>query len=215
MADPFWRARIQGDLPGGEVWSVNPTFGSLIAPEAATDAEMQEWADSLLEMNAGLVLPGGLRGLLSTAAYVTGVRVEFYSGTGGLTRAAEATLPSRISGTGSPKMPITTAVCASLYTARIGRSYRGRIFLPALGADLSWPAGRLDASVAQGFADATADLLVDIQNAYPVPERIRPVVYSGTKGVVTEITAVKVGNVLDNLRGRKDSLAEQYATSVI
>lgn len=215
MADPYWRLRLIGSLPGGEVWSVNPCFSRLVAPGGGNAADLETWMTGILALNSDLVLPGAVRTALSALGYLESIRVEYFDGTGGLTIAAERALASHASGTGSSNCPSTTAIVASLMTARVGRSYRGRMFWPALNVQWADPAHRIAPTQSQAIADDTSEWLLDVADAYPGAPEMRPIVYSSTRGVATEVTAVRVGNIPDNLRNRKDALDESYLSAAV
>lgn len=215
MADPYWRLRLIGSLPGGEVWSVNPCFSRLVIPGGGTAAALEDWMDGILALNTGLVLPNAVRSALSSMGYLESIRTEYFDGSGGLTIAAERSLATHASGSGSANCPSTTSIVASLMTARVGRSYRGRMFWPALNVSWADPAHRIAPTQAQAIADDTAEWLLDVADAYPGAPEMRPVVFSSTKGVTTQLTGVRVGNIPDNLRNRKDSLDEAYLTAPV
>lgn len=80
------------------------------------------------------------------------------------------------------------AILASLRTAQIGRSYRGRMYLPAPTEAFESSVGAMDASVAQDIADGLWGLVLELD----VPTAYSPVVFSELLDEGTGITRVLV-----------------------
>lgn len=212
MAVPYTRVRIQGSLPGGEVWSVNPAFIGNFDTSPATHAQMQAWADAI----ATILQPGPpepLAGWLSNRGSIDGVRAESYGPDGRLSDYAEAALSPAYTGSQSVSCPMTTAVVLSLYTGIPGRSYRGRLYWPAPGLELDTADGRIPAANVTGAALAAVDMLSDIQDAAPATWNCVLGVWSKTRQSGTAVTSIRVGNVPDSQRGRKDALVEAYGSA--
>ncbi len=110
--------------------------------------------------------------------------------------------------------PPQVSLAVSLLTGVRGPSRRGRIFLPG-------PAFQLTADYlisepdALGCANSAAQLLRDLNNAAGVdPFNSPKVTIASTKGFNTDVTAVRVGRVLDTIRSRRTSLPERYPAEV-
>lgn len=212
----FNKVRISGTMPGGEVWSINPCFGVGGGTEAVEEyGDLLEWATDIASLNTNKIFPAAPLEILSTAARITQVRTEFYDPTGKLTQVAEIGATSAAVGSFTPNKPFQSAMVVSLRTGRAGRSYRGRLYLPALNVTLTPATLRIDPAIRNGVSSQMAAWLRDIANVAPGVPRIDPVVVSQTIGVVTGITNVEVGDILDTQRRRRDSLEEAYFSTDI
>nr|CRY96079.1 hypothetical protein [uncultured prokaryote] len=215
MGNGYNRVAIKGTLLGGEVWSVNPCF---IVDETGVDSylktftELQEWATAITALEGGNVLSPDLLALISSAAAITSIRVEAYLADGTLVQAAEAALVTPVTGSGQANKPLQVALVASLLTGRPGRSYAGRLYWPALGAPLQSATLRLSTNGTSILAEDTASLLTGIAQAAPGTTAIAPVVVSHKLAIQTPIVSVRVGDVLDTQRRRRDSLVEGTST---
>jgi len=212
MPVPYTRVRIQGSLPGGEVWSVNPAFIGNFDTSPATHAQMQTWATAIASsLESGP--PEPLGGWLSNRGSIDGVRTEAYGEDGRLSDYAEAALTPQYTGSQSVACPMTTAVVLSLYSSIPGRSYRGRLYWPAPGLQLDTADGRIPAAQVTGAALAAVDMLSAIQDAAPATWDCVLGVWSKVRQAGVAVTSIRVGNVPDSQRGRKDALIEAYGSA--
>lgn len=210
MAIEYMRVSLQGSLPGGEVWSVNPCFQGDFTDAGPTHASLQAWATAIA-VGLGSIVPSDLKAILSTAASITGVRVNYYGADGKLADYATAQPTTPLSGTGTLSQPPTTAVALSLYTANQTRQGRGRIFWPALALNLNSSTGRLQAATTSGLAVAAASMLEQLVSNAPSALNADLIVHSITGGGSFPVTSIRVGDVPDSQRGRKSALLEAYA----
>lgn len=201
---------ISGTLPGGEVWSVGAHFvGAAGVPTAQSFAQLDAWAGRIAALNAGNVVPAGVRNIMSTAVAVTSVRCELLNGDASLAQAAERGTPDPRTGVGTPTKPLQTSLVASLFTGRPGRSYRGRMYWPALGLGLGATDGRVSNATCQAVATETAQFLRNVgAQAGFESEPGFLVVCSQTLNVNTPVTEIRVGDVPDVQRRRRDALTE-------
>lgn len=207
--------RIQGAMPGGEVWSVNPRFYSAASGPVIDYEELLMWANEVGDIVTNLPENGSLKQFLSSVASITSVRVESISPSGTLVQAAEWVPSIGVTGTGLGNKPFQTAVVASLLTGRPGRSFRGRLYWPALNVTLSGTTLRLSAGQGQAFANAMAEFLTDISAASPADPSLTLSVVSQTLNVATPVNLISVGDVLDVQRRRRDSLLELRSSQVM
>ena len=214
---------VLGGSPDGEVWSNSFRFAqrlqaSLVPSPGRNDitdaATLQDVADSVAGLNGGNVYPAALRGGLSAALNIYGVRVNAISDGGVLVTAAEHLKAVPAAGQGTATRPLQVALCVTLNSgAAYGRHYRGRVFFPSLaGPALSSSTLRVSPTDRQTWADALAGLLSGIGGAINahvsgVLEYV-PVVYSRSQGQVLAVQNISVGDVLDTQRRRRDSLRE-------
>lgn len=215
MAVPYNCIRISGTMPGGEVWSINPKF-VIVGGTAVDDYQiLLGWASSVAGLNTGKVFPTSWLQLLSPACRITGVRAEYYGADSKLSVVAEVILTTPSVGTGTASKPYQTAVVVSLRSGRPGRSYRGRIYLPAMGASMDPSTLRIPASATATYASDAALFLDQVADAAAAGSPVRPAIVSQTLGLNTLVSSVQVGDVLDTQRRRRDALAEAYATAPI
>lgn len=102
-------------------------------------------------------------------------------------------------------VPLQTALCVSLSTARPGPTGKGRFFLP-------WPALSLDADdkrIPIVQAQSALDQAVQLVRGAGDILGEDPVVVS-SKGYVSTVTGLKVGRVPDTMRSRREDLVESY-----
>ena len=127
------------------------------------------------------------------------------NGTGGL---------APIFGTATTVTPSYQSVAVSLTTARNrGPGSLGRYFLPQCAAPMVHP-GRLSTTAASALATGAKDFLNALADEAGVDvTNLRPAVVSnrGTPGPAEPVTGVKVGDVPDVIRRRKNNLIETYA----
>ena len=108
-------------------------------------------------------------------------------------------------GGGALAWPLQCAVVVSLETDLRGSSYRGRFYLPPMGGNaMITGAGRLSDTLRDPIAQAAREFLGNVINAGAVP------IVASKKPANTVITGVRVGNVVDTLRTRRNSLLEAY-----
>lgn len=213
MADVYYRVCLQGDLPGGEVWSVNPAIGVSGDADVLSQAQLTTWADDIASQLATLI-GSEMRGYMSSACRITNVRVEQYGTTGRLAAAAEAQPTSPFVGGGTLRLPTSAAIVLSLRTGKPGRSFRGRLFWPAMAAGLDTTTGRVTATSTGLLAGQAASMLEGLASLFPVDTyEARSVVYSRTLGSDENVTAVAVGDVIDSQRGRRDAYQETYSVA--
>lgn len=204
--------RIQGTLPGGEVWSVNTRWNDFGGP-LNTYEELQAWAESIGTALTTSTTITPLRAAMSVAATINVIRTEYVEAGGTLGGAADFTLVTPLAGTGTATKPFQTAIVCSLLTRRPGRSYRGRIYWPALAIAMEPSTLRLTPATRTSMLTGFAALFDLVQAASGVEGAPDLIVASETLGVNTVVRQLAVGDVLDTQRRRRDSLQEQYSTA--
>nr|CRY96112.1 hypothetical protein [uncultured prokaryote] len=213
MPISFFRVRILGNFVSGEQWSINPTFsytGNVSTIPDQTD--MQDFAEGVRD---GAQLPATALALLSSAGRVVGVRTEFYNTAGVLSRAAEALNTTPVAGTGTATNPSQSSVVVSLLTGIPGRRYRGRLYLPALAPAFNATTLRLTNTLPAQIATQMAAWMPLVASQWAGGDELDPVVVSQVGAVATPITTVKVGDVIDTQRRRRDQLIENYASAPV
>lgn len=201
---------IAGTLPGGEVWSVNPCFASPGGPLITDFANLQTWATTVASfITTTFTTSFALGTLSSVGAPITTVTAQYFDAGNILTQQAVA--PVAAQGTTSTvKMPFQVAVVCSLRTGRPGRSFRGRLYWPAMGANVNSSTARLATPSVALVTTAFNTLLKGIENSTPGTFALDLSVVSQTSSVTTPVTQLQVGDVIDTQRRRRDREAENY-----
>ncbi len=112
---------------------------------------------------------------------------------------------------GGSRLPIQSTMVVSLTTDRRGATGRGRFYVPgvtfSIGDNWAYNAGNLPAA-----RQAAADLINAINNRPGVDAGFPSweVVVASSKGYLSKVTGVRVGNLPDTQRRRKNGLTETY-----
>lgn len=120
-------------------------------------------------------------------------------------------------GTSGNLMPINNAVVASHRTGQIGRSGRGRMFIPGLAAGAVATDGRVDATVQDFLMDGQVALLEALyyDGTGTDGSVVKPIVTGGTFTNYAVITQVRVGNIFDTQNRRRRQLTETYLSASV
>lgn len=120
-------------------------------------------------------------------------------------------------GNASPALPWQCSLVVSLRTAKQrGRAHAGRVYLPPMCPTIGED-GLLEASFAQLRATQFAALLTSLNDpaGLQTPTEAAAVcVASKLDGSLEDVTAVRVGRVMDTMRSRRRSLQETYGALV-
>lgn len=210
----YIRVMFRGTLPGGESWSVNPAFNESLN-HSTWD---QTLGDNAVGVIATIPLGTALNSIKGPAAPGQMVRIERRSDSHELIGASEA--PWATTGGQTADKPFQTSVVISLRTAVPSAHTRGRLYFPAISANISATTLRLETPSTQQVADGAVTWLTQIQEDLtefltPNPDLTfhRLCVVSQTTNLRTDVTRIQVGNVLDVQRRRRDKLVETYASA--
>lgn len=205
---------ISGAMPGAERWSCGFTLKGIrvAAPDFDYESydDLKEWAD-----NAYAAIDSWwtdspvplLRSMLSSGVTIDTVRTEYWED-GELAQAAEADNVF-LAGNGTYTRPNQIALVVTTLTGRPGRSYKGRFYWPAVAGPALSATGRISGT--DLVADSAADLMIIISEETP-NGGLTHVVHSPTLDILTPVSAIRVGDVLDTQRRRRDAIAEAYHT---
>lgn len=214
----YFRLGIKGRLGAAEVWSVNPVVDPANEITVTWD---QEAGDAATQGIAGITVPDRILLALSNAGSITSIRLEMRdTANTDILGVSEYSLPTPIIGTGLPSCPPQNSIVSSLRTTNPLRSGRGRLYWPAPGVGITSSSFKLDATFVQDFADGVSSYLTAICNEIRTAFSAGPTVsvgisvYSPTKGTLTPVNRIQVGDVLDTQRRRRDSLPETYKSAV-
>lgn len=203
---------VSGTNPGGEIWTntlrfTDGTSGAFTGLDlvAAVQQVKDRWAAML-----------NTTGFFADCQRVTSVSGYVYDAGGNLVEQA-ITTSAPVAGTALATLPHSSAIVASLLTGIPGRSYRGRLYLPLAGAQISTVDMLLPSTSRQTIADEVAEALDELRSAgYDVgADGLDPVVVSTTLTLSTPITQVRVGSVPDVQRRRRNALIETYSTATV
>lgn len=212
MVIPYNKVRISGTMPGGEVWSINPAFGNQAGLAVDDFEDLQDWADRLADDTLLPLFRDSFIETMSSAVRITQIRTEYYDATGKLADVAETALNPARTSPNTPNKPFQSAIAMSLRTARPGRSFRGRLYWPALNAELNAASLRLAPALTQALAEDCVQMLNQIAAESQLGLAYVPVVVSQTLGINSPITRVEVGDILDTQRRRRDAVVEAYSS---
>lgn len=215
----YLRLGIQGSLPGGEVWSVNPAFhfNAVLSPtwdQASADAIVA----ALIAGISSSEIPTALRTLLSSTGFLTGYRLEGRDEDESLLGVSEGLYPAPVPGLGTYSKTNQAAMVLSLRTSTPGARGRGRMYWPAVGAGVSGTTGRLSNPTTTDIANGAKALLVLISTIIDANAGIFPWsdvilgVRSVTDHATRTVTRIQVGDIVDTQRRRRDTLPENYLT---
>lgn len=200
-----------GTTDGGDQWSsscaYNTDFGT---GPVKTSADLTTWAAAI----AALPTTGrlDLAQSIPTNMPTTQVRCAYIDSAG--KTAAVGVAAWAWTTTNDPTMPPQCAIVLTLLTDLAGRSHRGRMYWPAGGNTVTGE-GRLSAAVRGNIATQAAAYLVAAGSAAGVDLAMIPVVNSKVLGTTTEVTVLRVGDVIDTQRRRRNRLVEAYSSATL
>lgn len=203
----LYRVAVLGTHPAGDVISYG--FHVMVGVIAEISSDAQSVADlvsSQIESqiaNWTNVYPAGVRG--ST------VRVHQLNSTGTESVDVAESAIDGMTSTGSALPP----QCAHVVTliGGVGRSRTGRMYLPAPNATNLTTQGRVSSAVCTIVADVWQDIFQGINTGAITGTRV--VVWSRTRSTSSEVTGIKVGDVVDTQRRRRNAVAETYTARTV
>lgn len=206
MTPPHNVVRINGQMPSGEVWSINPRFVASGGGSVTSYTDLLTWATTVAGLNGGKVFPTDLLALLSASCSITSVRVDAVGSDGKLVQSAEYILGAVAQGTGTATKPLQTAWVVSLLTGRPGRSYRGRLYFPAWANPVMATDFRIPGAARITVVGAMKTWLNAVEASAP---GVGNMSLADTWSFVTQLA---LGDVLDTQRRRRDAMLEQRTT---
>jgi hypothetical protein len=207
MAD-LLRVSIQGALPSGEKWSINPVFG--LSPASAVSSD--ECADMVAAIN-GTAVPGQLLSLNPAGVTVTGARVEARTAAGVLQSVAEGNRGTPTPGTSSTTHPLQTSIVVSLRSTDSTARGKGRLYWPGIGCLLNATTLRFDSTPTDSALNGMDTYLGGIRTAIrsvPGFSGAFLAVWSRSNAATRAVVSLRVGNVPDVQRRRRDKVIESY-----
>jgi len=211
----YVRVSILGTQLTEEVWSVNLVFD----PTGEFPGGVNQTAlDTAAAAIALRTIPVNMRNLMSTSAAETGARLEVRDDvTDALIALSLAARATPQVGTNPVTLTPQSAIVCSILTNTPGASGRGRIYWPAMGATLG-STGRLaqplPVNIIADFKSYFAGIRSDLAAAFPTIGFDLAVRSKTTKSTPHAVT-IRVGNVIDTQRRRRDSIAEAYVSTSV
>lgn len=202
------KVSIQGTMPGGEKWSINPVFG-YSAPLALSVDELQS---TVTAINA-VAVPPLLNSINMPAVLVTGCRVEARTFAGHLDGVAEGARTTPAAGTASSPHPFQTSIVASLRTADSSARGKGRLYWPATGIALVDTSLKILPAAVDNFSSAFLQYILNVRNAIRTvggQTTANLVVWSRVNSSTRLVLSIRVGDIADVQRRRRDSIPENY-----
>lgn len=214
------KVTLAGTFGGGvEEWNTGFFIGSTTADaslptQALADAIRTAWATAIPNMS------------MSSQYEATYVKVSSL-GTDGKSNAADtifSNMPANTKGTSSTWIAPQLSVVASLFSNKQrGVGAKGRMYLPGIGFGVGLD-GHFTLANAQALANTVGTFLKSCQTAAGSGQGIILASHGslnpdgtskigGFGPVNTAVIGVKVGNVYDTQRRRRNQLVEQYATA--
>lgn len=195
----IFQVTLQGSNSVSDQWQtsfwVRPDGGAFIGPDGlnfVAQALIETWWDT----GVGEHFP-------TTLAFTRVVYREVESNTGVSAGVSEQNWSKPGTGTGN-SLPPDNAFVISLRGQGTSRRERGRMYLPALRANVLEPDGRVDFTVRDEICDATGALFDGLSTAGAVP-----IVYSRTGRTFTDIVSIDAGDVMDTQRRRDNAVTER------
>lgn len=194
MPIPTQSARVAliGSRTDGEIFETGFWLNGVIADNAEANAAAAVIAAAFT--TAGV--DDAVAPLIDNTTHYDEVRVYGYP-TGGPSSPAIGSAALAVTGTGSSSgLPLQTCAVLTLRTGFAGRSFRGRMYLPALGTTLA-TGHLLNTGQVTACCNAFADLFTLLNTTAGIVS-----VVSQTLGVKTPVTEVTVDNRPDIQRRR-------------
>lgn len=197
---------------GTEGWTIGLNYAGP-AGEVETDpADLGDWAQAIADYLESATL-AGLDNLLSSSGRITRVRTYYYSGPGPAVAAGTAALsPARV-GSGTASKPPQCSAAFTLLTGLAGRRYRGRFYWPCLAGGFTGDTLKL--SIPATAAQDAAAMMNAIGASVPGAVDLNVQVYSAVGDFLTPVNQVRIGDVIDTQRRRREALVEGYITASV
>lgn len=216
----YLKVSVLGGMSGGEVWSTTVSYRFFSLFETTlTQTMLDSAAQRIVTAVDSTTLSTDFKQLLSTSASITGWRITQHDEDEKTIGVGQANYPTPLAGTGNPSKSPQDAIVISLRTGVPGARGRGRVYWPALGATtgttfkLTSPVNTFIVQSAASLFDLIGDQLNAELAANSYAVTVELAVRSITNHASYQVSQLRVGDVLDTQRRRRDALVETYATS--
>lgn len=199
-----------GTLPGGEIWACGVRSMGFVLPQylqGVSDAAAVAWRSWASGTGSGFSIDSTIDKVTTRVISVAGLSTDI----------AESAVPAGAGGGVSTNVPNQCTVVLSLLTGKPGRGNRGRMYLPTLSLSIG-SKGRLNTGAAALMLGPAKKLIDDLNLALqvgPTSSDNRIGIQSKVGPHATQVTEVRMGDVVDTQRRRRDALVENYATASV
>lgn len=208
-----FRLHIDGSWPAaGEVFSTS--FAATSPGGTPDQGPLTAWAQAVFDYWAAAgagVQP--FLAMLGSTGQIDRIRIYWHPEVGAPAALAAVGTGTPEPGSGVINKPPQIARVYTLLTGVPGRSFRGRMYWPCVTGSVT--SSFKDSGVSSSNAQFFAAVLASMTNLNGEALPIEPAVVSVTRGLVTPVTQVAVGDVLDTQRRRRDNLQEIRFTAPI
>jgi len=209
------RCTIEGTIAGGvDIWTTSFYGGS---SQGYSTSDLNDFAvnlDTAWQTYVWNNAPGGILNAFAPTVDYVRVTVRDINASGVTDRVASAGPLVPILGTAEGlSLPSECAEVVSLISDHAGGRGRGRMYLPALAASQLGTAGTIYVDAVNGIADQFEAFFENLNADVLMPGAVS--VYSGVDDVLREVVQIKVGNIFDSQRRRRNSIIESYVTRAI
>jgi hypothetical protein len=212
------RVTMSGTMYGGnEVWTTgfwcgSPSGDAPAPTEAAAEMIADEWQTFFTAVGTAV----------SYLWHTDTVKITPYNADGTIDIAGikSYSYPAAIQGqSAAAGNPPQVALVATLIAGNgIGNGGKGRMFIPGLTAGVD-TTGHIPTGTANTVAAGIATFLGNVNASFDNPglaiNAAKTAVATGILAINRELTSVKVGNVYDTQRRRRNALAEVYSVDTI
>jgi hypothetical protein len=207
----YVRVSILGSINGGEVWSVNPVYDPTGEFPGSVDQAKLDTATTVI----GNTNPGShMLTAMSSSFQLTGARVEVRDDSNdSLLAISEYLRGTPLAGTGTPIQGSQAAVVVSLQTATPGGRGRGRLYWPGAGVAVN-SSFRISNPPYGLMCDQVKTYLLAIRSALSsnfAPIGFDLAVRSKVSHTTPHVNRIRIGDIVDTQRRRRDSLPESYS----
>lgn len=215
FADQHIQYTFSGGLPGGEIWSCSMRT----AAAAVTLEQLQEAAlFAGTAFKAMWETAGSVRASNPPSVTFTKTTARLIGADGIAIFVAEDTIRQSAGNAGGQGAPNQSALVATLATPKAGRTGKGRMYFPWLFPAFTEGTDKLNPTTLNPFAAAMAAMLdthADGPGGTWGPFRIA--VQSRVIGSpsVSPVTSVRIGDVMDTQRRRRNKVIETYYTQPV
>lgn len=214
---PYNKIVLDGYLGAGvEAWSVG--FAVAGAGDTAEDdsGTLTDWANEILaEFGGATGWPGDIRSMWGSNGGLSRVKIYYYPNFSSPATSVGQSTGASVAGSGTITLPPQCTLAVSLLTAIPGRRTRGRFYMPFLTGTMT-SSLKISTTIAlNSRASSMRDMLNFCAAASGSLPDAFPVVVSKAGSLVTPVTTVRVGDVVDTQRRRRDALVESYGSAAV
>lgn len=122
-----------------------------------------------------------------------------------------------VTGTGTSALPAQSAIAVSTRANIVGRSGRGRFYVPALADTAIGPDGALNSQTLTAYTTATKDFIDAMQGVIGGLSLMRALYMVTSAGKATGVrpVEVRVGTLMDTIRSRRAQVDEGYYSETL